>query len=216
MKRKAQWGIYLVTDQALSRGRPVEYIVDAALRGGASMIQLREKSMPTRELINLAKRVKALTEDANVPLIINDRVDIALAVEADGVHVGQNDMDCAQVRTLLGPDRWIGLSVESLEHAQTAESLDVDYLGVSPIYLTPTKSDLRTEVGISGLKRIRASSRHPLVAIGGMNATTLTKVVRAGADAIAVVSAICGADDPAAATHHLVTLFNEAKQKHTS
>lgn len=197
------WDLYLVTDRALACGRDLETVVQAALRGGVTCVQLREKDVDTRSFIALARRIQAHTRAAGVPLIINDRVDVALAVEAEGVHLGQSDMPYPDARRLLGQDRLIGMSVESVDDAVAAEGWDVDYLGVSPIYLTPTKTELTKALGLEGLRRIRAVSRHPLVAIGGMNTHTTTEVIRAGADGVAVVSAICSAADPAAAARDL-------------
>ena len=208
--------LYLVTDRTLSLGRPLEDVVTQALRGGVTMLQLREKKCSTLEFVELAQRIKNITQSFNVPLIINDRIDVALAVDADGVHLGQSDMPYATARSLLGPDKIIGLSVESVEHARFAEELDVDYLGVSPIYFTPTKTDLTVELGLDGLKQIKAISRHPLVAIGGMNARTLTDVVRAGADGIAVVSAICSAKNPQQAAEELSSLIQTTKAEVTA
>ncbi len=208
--------LYLVTDRALSLGRPLEDVVTQALRGGVTMLQLREKKCSTLEFVELAQRIKNITQSFNVPLIINDRIDVALAVDADGVHLGQSDMPYPLARKLLGAGKIIGLSVESVEHARFAEELDVDYLGVSPIYFTPTKTDLTVELGLDGLKQIKAISRHPLVAIGGMNAHTLADVVRAGADGIAVVSAICSAKNPQQAAEELSSLIQTTKAEVTA
>lgn len=205
--------LYLVTDGPLSKGRPIEYIVEAALAGGVTMVQLREKDSSTRDFIELAGRVLRMTRAVGVPCLINDRVDVALAVDADGVHIGQQDMPYEMARRLMGPDKIIGLSVESVEQAQAASDLDVDYLGISPVYLTPTKDELQTALGLDGVRAIRASSRHPLVAIGGMNARTVPDVIRAGADGIAVVSAICSAEDPQAASAGLAAMIQSVRKE---
>lgn len=213
MKSDYSLDLYLVTDRALSLGRPLADIVEGALRGGVTMVQLREKTASTREFVELAQHIKTFTQSYNVPLIINDRLDVAQAVDSDGVHLGQNDMPYEIARRLLGPDKIIGLSVESVVHAQAAEALDVDYLGVSPIYFTPTKTDLTVELGLEGLRQIKRISRHPLVAIGGMNFRTLADVVKTGADGIAVVSAICSAADPQRAAHDLYSLIAKTKSE---
>ncbi len=205
--------LYLVTDGPLSKRRAVDWIVAQALKGGVTMVQLREKEASTRDFLALAEKVLALTRPSRVPLLINDRVDVALAVDADGVHLGQNDMDYAVARRLLGPDKIIGLSVESVEQAEAAQSIDVDYLGVSPIYRTPTKEELRTAIGIDGLRRIKKFTRHLLVAIGGMNKETIPDVVRAGADGIAVVSAICSSDDPRLSAEELINSISEVRNE---
>lgn len=188
-------GLYLVTDRALSLGRPLEEVVLAAVRGGVGIVQLREKDAPTRLFVEEAQRIKRLLQPYGVPLIINDRVDVALAVEADGVHIGQQDMPYPLARKLLGKRAIIGLSVETVEQVLEAEAYDVDYLGVSPIFPTPTKTDTLGAWGLAGLATVRRLSRHRLVAIGGLNATNAESVIRAGADCIAVVSAICSAPD---------------------
>lgn len=195
-------GLYLVTDRALSLGRPLEEVVLAAVRGGVGMVQLREKEASTRLFIEEAERIKRLLAPYGVPLLINDRVDVALAVEADGVHIGQQDMPYPLARKLLGKRAIIGLSVETVEQVREAEAYDVDYLGVSPIFPTPTKTDTVGAWGLEGLAEVRRLSRHRLVAIGGLNATNAESVIRAGADCIAVVSAICSAPnvEEAAAT----------------
>jgi thiamine-phosphate pyrophosphorylase len=211
MKKEPVLDIYLVTDRELSRGRPIEEIVAAAVRGGVTIVQLREKECSTREFIRLAERVKRILVPRNIPLIINDRIDIALAVDADGVHIGQNDMPYNIARALLGTDKIIGLSVESVADARDAEFLDVDYLGVSPIYFTPTKTDLKHELGLDGLRQIKSFSRHPLVGIGGLNAENVADLIKSGADGIAVVSAICSADNPEKATRELAQIVASAK-----
>ncbi len=188
-------GLYLVTDRALSLGRPLEEVVLAAVRGGAGIVQLREKDAPTRFFVEEAQRIKRLLAPHKVPLIVNDRIDVALAVEADGVHIGQQDMPYPLARKLLGRRAIIGLSVETVEQVLEAEAYDVDYLGVSPIFPTPTKTDTVGAWGLEGLSKVRGLSRHRLVAIGGLNATSAESVIRAGADSIAVVSAICSAPD---------------------
>jgi thiamine-phosphate pyrophosphorylase len=173
-------------------------------------VQLREKNASTRDFLNQALALKPILASAGIPLIINDRVDIALAVDADGVHLGQTDMPYETARRLLGPDTIIGLSVETWEDVSAAQDLDVDYLGVSPIFATPTKTDTKAPWGLDGLSRIRSYSRHTLVAIGGLNHANAREIVAAGADAVAVVSAICSADDPYTAARNLVTCVESA------
>ena len=182
--------LYLVTDRPLSLGRDLEWIVEEAVKGGATIVQLREKSLDTREFIELGLRLKRTLAPYGVPLIINDRVDVALAVDADGVHIGQSDMPYEIARRLLGPDKIIGLSVENPEEVVEANALDVDYLAVSPVYGTPTKTDTAPPFGLEGLRRAVRLASHPVVAIGGMNERTAPDVFAAGADGIAVVSAI--------------------------
>ena len=195
--------LYLVTDRPLSLGRPLEEIVEGAVAGGVTMVQLREKEAPTGEFVALAKRLKAVLAPLGIPLIINDRVDVALAADADGVHIGQSDMPYEDARRLLGTEKIIGLSVENFEDLERANALDVDYVGISPVYGTPTKSDTAEPFGLEGLRRAVAMSAHPTVAIGGMNASTIAEVMQAGADGVAVVSAICSAPSPRKAAEEL-------------
>src|ERR1035437_5654362 len=175
---------------------------------GVAYMQLREKDVSTRSFVGEAKRVKKLLEPYKVPLIINDRVDVALACGAEGVHIGQEDMPCAIARKLMGPKAIIGLSVEDWGDVEESQKLDVDYIGVSPVFPTPTKTDTKGAWGLSGLAKIKAFSRHPLVAIGGINESNAREVIAAGADCIAVVSAICAAPDPAAATRNLKSIID--------
>lgn len=199
--------LYLVTDRPLSLGRDIEEIVREAVEGGATIVQLREKECPTGEFVTLARRLKALLAPLGVPLIINDRVDVALAADADGVHIGQSDMPYEDARRLLGYDKIIGLSVENFEDLERANALDVDYIGISPVYGTPTKNDTAEPFGLEGLQRAVALSVHPTVAIGGMNASTIGEVIAAGADGVAVVSAICSAPSPREAAQELLNVI---------
>lgn len=199
--------LYLVTDRPLSLGRPIEEIVMEAVAGGVTMVQLREKEAPTGEFVALAKSLKALLAPLGVPLIINDRVDVALAADADGVHIGQSDMSYEDARRLLGGDKIIGLSVENFDDLAVANTLDVDYVGISPVYGTPTKSDTAEPFGLEGLRKAVAMSVHPTVAIGGMNASTIGEVMAAGTDGVAVVSAICSAPSPRKAAQELLKVI---------
>lgn len=193
---RGQLRLYLVTDRPLSLGRDIAWVVEEAVKGGVTMVQLREKDIDTREFIELARRLQPILKSKGVPLIINDRIDVALAVDADGVHIGQSDMPYELARRLLGPDKIIGLSVETQDEVLEANALDVDYIAASPVYSTATKTDTAPPFGLDGLREAVLASRHPLVAIGGMNVGTAPAVFAAGADGIAVVSAICSAPDP--------------------
>jgi thiamine-phosphate pyrophosphorylase len=206
-------GLYLVTDRGLCGNRLLEDVAHKALMGGAAGIQLREKDVSTRFFVEEARQMKALTTKFCVPLIINDRIDVALASGADGVHIGQDDMPYAEARRLMGPRAIIGLSVETWNDVVEAEVLDVNYLGVSPVFETPTKTDTKGNWGLEGLAKIKAYSRHPLVAIGGMNASNAKEAVTAGADCIAVVSAICAAPDPLRASREINEIILAALKK---
>jgi thiamine-phosphate pyrophosphorylase len=209
---KADFGLMLVTDRGLAAGRSLETIVEAAVRGGVTIVQLREKEAVTREFVAIGRRLAELLRPRRIPLIINDRVDVAMAVLADGVHLGAMDMSAADARSLLGPKAIIGLSVETVEQAAAADRLDVDYLGVSPVFATPTKKDVSPPWGIEGLWRLRPLTRKPLVAIGGINSSNAARVLEGGADGLAVVSAICAASDPEAAARELRTIIDSRRQ----
>ena len=194
--------LHLVTDSALCGARGMLAVVEAAVRGGVSCVQLREKSLDTRAFVERARALKAWLGPLGVPLLINDRVDVALACGADGVHVGQSDMAPEDVRRLM-PGGLIGLSVESLAQLAAAERAPVDYYGISPVFATRSKHDAAPALGLDGLRAIRAGTRRPLVAIGGIDAGNAADVMAAGADGLAVVSALCSSADPAAAAREL-------------
>jgi thiamine-phosphate pyrophosphorylase len=201
--------LYLVTDQSLMRGRPLADVVAAAVQGGVNCVQLREKSLGTREFLAQALLLKKLLGPLRVPLVINDRIDIALACGAEGVHLGQSDLPVTEARKLLPTEVFIGWSVESMDEVLQSAPLPVDYLGVSPVFATPTKTDTGLAWGLDGLARVRAATRLPLVAIGGIHAGNAREVLRAGADGLAVVSALCAADDPRAAAAGLRSIGDE-------
>ncbi len=197
------YSLYLVTDRKLSLGRPLVDVVTAAVAGGVTCVQLREKECSTRAFVEEAEALHALLNPLHIPLIINDRIDVALAVGAEGVHLGQTDMKLTDARRIVGQDMVIGISVESLEDALEAGAGGADYLGVSPVFSTPTKADTAAPLGLEGLAAIRAAVDIPLVAIGGINSTNCAAVVSAGADGLAVVSAIVSAASPTDAAREL-------------
>lgn len=202
--------LYLVTDQASLRGRPLADVVLAAVQGGVTCVQLREKTLSTRDFVALARTMRALLEPFKVPLIINDRIDVALACGAHGVHLGQSDMPVELARRLLPANVFLGLSVENVDDVRRAASQPVDYLGVSPVFATPTKTDTALPWGLAGLRQVRAMSALPLVAIGGIHRHNAREVLTAGADGLAVVSALCAADNPQAAARTFMTCFAPA------
>lgn len=215
MKGFAMEGLYFVTDTLLCQqaGRTVENTVAAAIKGGSRVIQLRDKDMEEDEFRKLALSLRRLTKRHNAILIINDRVQAAREINAEGIHLGQDDMNVLQAREILGPKVIIGLSVETMEQAQAAIALPVgivNYLGVSPVFGTQTKTDFQhsqSPWGLEGLRELRALTSLPLVAIGGINLQNARSVVAAGADSIAVVSAICSAEDPCGVTTSFAKLF---------
>jgi thiamine-phosphate pyrophosphorylase len=200
--------LYLVTDQPSLKGRTLTDVVLAAVQGGVTCVQLREKHLNSRDFHALAVALMDLLQPFDVPLVINDRLDIALACKAQGVHLGQSDMPVATARALLPPDVFIGWSVETMDHVHMSGQLPVDYLGVSPVFATPTKTDTATPWGLEGLQRVRTATPLPLVAIGGIHLNNAAAVLQAGADSLAVVSAICSADDPMHASQQLRDLID--------
>ncbi len=203
-----QLKLYLVTDRDLSLGRDLRWIVSEAVKGGVTMVQLREKHIDTKTFVELARELKQLLSPLGIPLLINDRIDVALAADADGVHIGQSDMSYPDARKLLGPDKIIGLSVENMEDLLEANNLDVDYVGISPVFSTNTKTDTAKPFGLDGLKEAVKLSKHPTVAIGGMNKNTAKPVMDCGTDGIAVVSGIVSAESPYEASKELSSIIN--------
>jgi thiamine-phosphate pyrophosphorylase len=207
------YSLYLVTDRGLSRGRPTLEVVAAAVRGGATVVQLREKAAETREFVEEALAIRVFLKERKIPLIINDRIDVAVAVDADGVHLGQKDMPIELARKVVGPEMIVGISAESTADAVAAERAGADYLGVSPIFDTSTKTDTAAALGLAGLREIRRSAGLPLVGIGGLSAENAGKVIEHGADGIAVVSAIVSADDPEQAARALFRIVAGARRR---
>lgn len=204
--------LYLVTDRSLSLGRPLDYIVDEAIKGGVTMVQLREKACSSKEFYELAIRLKSSLRHHNIPLIINDRLDIALACDADGLHIGQDDIPYPIARQILGTNKIIGLSVENVQDAIEANKFDVDYIGISPVFGTPTKTDTAQPLGLNGVREITQISKHPSVGIGGINMSNAQDIIRAGADGISVVSAIMSANEPKLAALQLSEIIIESKK----
>jgi thiamine-phosphate pyrophosphorylase len=202
--------LYLVTDRGLSGGRPLEQIVRDSAAGGVTVVQVREKDAGAREFLDQAFVLRQAASDLAIPLIINDRVDIALACRADGVHLGQEDMPCALARRIAGKDMIIGVSVSTVDEALEAEADGADYLGVGPLFATLTKADALPATGLGVLRTIRQAVRIPLVGIGGITHANAGDVIRAGADGVAVVSAIIASPDPGAAARALRSAVDQA------
>ena len=208
MKHGIDYSLYLCTDRRLMTSPTIEASAESALRGGTTVIQLREKDCSSREFYELGLRVKKITDAYHAPLIINDRVDIALAVGAAGVHVGQGDLPCKVVREIVGPDMIVGVSAATLDEAVRAEQDGADYLGVGAMYATATKTDTRP-VSMEELLKIRAAVKIPIVVIGGINKQTLGNFKGTGVDGLAVVSAIVAQPDPEAAARELLRMWKE-------
>lgn len=206
MKRKIDYSLYLCTDRGLMSSPTVEEAVEQAILGGCTLIQLREKDCSSRDFYETARSVKAVTDRYNIPLIINDRPDIALAVGADGVHVGQSDLPCKVLRGILGEDKIIGVSASNLEEAVQAEKDGADYLGVGAMYATGTKTDAEI-VSMDELRKIREAVSLPIVVIGGINRETAPAFRNTGIDGLAVVSAVIAQPDIREAARELLDLF---------
>ncbi|GAB3548095.1 thiamine phosphate synthase [Spirosoma fluminis] len=211
--------VYLVTDSVICQqaGHTVPFVVEEACRAGVRWIQLREKAMTTRSFIELGTTLKTITQRYGAQLIINDRVDVALAVDADGVHIGQADMPYPLVRSLLGPDKIIGLSINSAAEVLAAQSYDaIDYLGVATIFATGTKLDTVSLLGLPGLQDLCKHTQLPTFAIGGINVTNIQPVMQTGVTGVAVVSAICGQASPYEAACELIQLTQFDENIHPS
>jgi thiamine-phosphate pyrophosphorylase len=190
--------LYLCTDRALAMGRPLAPLVAAAVAGGVTMVQLREKDLNARDFLEAARSMRALTKRLGVPLVINDRVDIALAVGADGVHLGGGDLPVEAARALAGGRLFIGATARSAAAARAAKEAGADYLGIGAMFATRTKADT-VMIGPAALRAIKEAADLPAVGIGGVNAQNAASVIAAGADGVAVVSAILSQDDAEAA-----------------
>lgn len=194
-------GLYLVTDRSLCIHHSLEEIVRRSVKAGVRIVQLREKEISTKEFLSFAKHILGVLRPFQVPLIINDRLDVALTSGADGIHLGQSDLPYGEARKYLGPEAIIGLSIETksdLLNLPLGYETQLDYLGASPVFSTPTKTDTKEPWGLVGLQWLKEHSKLPLVAIGGINLSNAKQVTLAGADSLAVVSYLCSAEDPEA------------------
>lgn len=196
MRRLVDLSLYLVTNRNGLELEDFFNIIRASIDGGVRIVQLREKDLSAREMISIGKKLLLILKPLGIPLIINDRVDVTHAVGADGVHLGQSDLSVEEARAILGEKVIIGLSVESLEQAVVATGKDVDYLAASPMFHTKTKADCGKPWGLDGLKQLCAVSKHPVIAIGGIDETNAKQVIECGAAGVAVVSAIFNASSP--------------------
>ncbi|MBX7153195.1 thiamine phosphate synthase [bacterium] len=200
--------LYLIADPSMSGPYSLNEIVSRSLEGGATIIQMRAKHQTTRLMIETAKLLLEITRQFHVPLIINDRIDVALAVDADGVHLGDDDMPIESARSLLGSDKIIGLSAHTVEEARSAESRGANYLGVGTVFPTSTKTNIKGVIGSEGLKQICSSVAIPCVAIGGINESNAAVLKNSGAKGIAVISALMGSGDPQSTAKILRNILN--------
>ena len=209
MKPDIDYTLYLCTDRNIMTTETIEESVELAIKGGVSVVQLREKECSSREFYEMAKAVKTITDAYEVPLLINDRIDIALAVGADGVHLGQSDLPLDAARNLLGADKIVGATANTVELAQKAWREGADYLGVGDVFGTTTKADTR-HITLEELKEIKESVPIPIVAIGGVNEDNIALLRETGVDGAAVISAIVGQKDITAAAEELISNFRGA------
>jgi thiamine-phosphate pyrophosphorylase len=210
MTRRFDPTLYLVTDPDLARGRELAEVAAAAVRGGVTLVQLRDKGGDGRALLEAARALKAVLDPRGVPLLVNDRADIAYAAGA-GCHVGQSDLPAEAARAIVGPDAILGVSIDEVQQADAVDPELVDYLAYGPFAATATKSDAGAPVGADGMAAVRKRIMLPLIAIGGIDAHNVAEAVRAGADGIAVVSAIMAATDPEGASRKLRAAIDATK-----
>jgi thiamine-phosphate pyrophosphorylase len=206
--KKIDWSLCLVADRNAAGKRDLFAIIQEAIEAGATMIQLRCKKCESREFLDLAFRISGFLKSREIPLIINDRADIALACEADGLHLGQRDIPLFHARKILGPNRLIGISVNTIAEAQQAEKEGADYIGVGPVYFTSSKDEIPAILGLEGLQAVREKVKIPILAIGGINSQNARAVISSGADGIAVISAIMGEKDISKATKNLLSVLS--------
>jgi thiamine-phosphate pyrophosphorylase len=203
----------VITGRSLSRGKSHLEVARAAIDGGADVIQLRDKDASTKELVEVGLALRNLTGERGVTFIVNDRVDVALTVEADGVHVGQDDMPVAFARKLMGTGKIIGVSVSTVEEALQAEADGADYVAASPVFSTPTKLDAPPPTGLEGLRAIVETIHIPVVAIGGIDEDNVAEVIKAGADGVAVISAVVAAPNVTIAARRLRERIEAARKE---
>ena len=209
--------LYAVVDPAVNGGRTLPDLAQR-IAGSATLVQLRDKYGSTRAMIEEARALEAVLSPAGVPLLINDRVDVALAAQADGVHIGQDDMSAADARLLLGRTAIIGLSIKTVEQAKAAPLEYLDYVAIGGVYATTSKDDASAPIGIAGLRAVAGAIRArdpkcPICAISGINASNAGDVIGAGADGVAVISALSLAPDPATAAQHLRSVVDVALRR---
>lgn len=198
------YSLYLVTDRRFLKGRSLKKVVEDSILGGVTMVQVREKDVSTREFFNIAKEVQEVTNYYKIPLIINDRIDIAQALDTTGVHLGQSDMELSIARKILGKTKIIGISAGSIKEAIDAQNGGADYLGIGAIFPTGSKKDVSSILRLDGLKEIQNNVTIPSVAIGGINKSNFKDVLSTGVNGISVISAILGEDDIKTASKNLL------------
>jgi len=203
------WGLYVVTDRTQTQGRPLEAVVDAALQGGAKAIQLREKDLSARALYELAQRLLPIARSRGAAFLINDRIDLAMALPLDGVHLARTSLPPAEARRLLGASRLVGISCHTVEEAMEAQE-GADFIVLGPVFPTPSKATYGPPVGLERLREVRRRIELPILGIGGVTESNAAEVIAAGADGVASISAVMSAVDPAAAVRGLLQVVHAA------
>lgn len=211
--RRMDWRLCFIADSEAAGSREILPLIVAAVAGGATLIQLRGKTWTGREFFDLGIQARQFLHSQNIPFVINDRVGLALACKADGVHLGQQDMPLSYAREILGENRIIGISVVTPDEAEAAEKAGADYVGVGPIFRTLSKVDAGPILGLDGLRRIREKIKIPILAIGGISASNVADVVCAGADGVAVISAIAATTNPGQEAARIIAAIGELKKR---
>jgi len=205
----SSWGLYVVTDRSQTHGRPLEAVVDAALQGGAKAIQLREKDLSARALYELAQRLLPIVRSRGAAFLINDRIDLAMALPLDGVHLARTSLPPTEARRLLGSSRLVGISCHTVEEAMEAHE-GADFIVLGPVFPTPSKAAYGPPVGLERLRKVRRRIELPILGIGGVTESNAAEVIAAGADGVASISAVMSAVDPAAAVRGLLQVVHAA------
>jgi thiamine-phosphate pyrophosphorylase len=211
LMKNIDWRLCLIVDAEKMGKKDIISAILEAVKGGVSLVQLRAKKLRTREFLEMSLKISEILKEKNIPFIINDRVDIALSCKADGVHLGQQDLSLFYARKIMGKNRLIGVSINTVNEATEAEQGGADYLGVGPVFFTPTKEDLRPTLGIEGLREIRKIVRIPILAIGGVNAENARKIIDTGVNGVAVVSAILSSENIKKAARELAQAVRRIK-----
>jgi thiamine-phosphate pyrophosphorylase len=209
--RRVDWRLCFIADSEAVEGKDILRLIGEATDGGATLIQLRGKKWTSREFLEVGIKTFRLAAPKGTPFIINDRVDIVLACEADGVHLGQDDMPLPYARKILGKNRIIGISVSTPDEAVVAEKVGADYVGAGPVFATLSKKDPGPVLGLDSLRKIREKVKIPILAIGGINSANAAEVIRAGADGVAVISAIAAAADPKKSAAEIIEAIGTIK-----
>ncbi len=212
---KRDWNLYLITEEQLSSGRSTLEVVKKAVKSGVDVVQLRDKNMTLRERYSLGREIRKITKKANIDFIVNDRVDLAAVLDADGVHLGQDDLPYEEARKILGADKIIGITAIKIKDIKKAEKDGADYLGIGSVYKTDSKkvAEEKDGIGIQGIKDVKKITSLPLIAVGGINSKNAAEVIKAGADTVSVISAVVGADNIKASVKTLKEVIRKAKNK---